>query len=169
MRISKYTPELLKPIIVKSKTWADVCRALSVKPSSGTQTHIRNMALRHGFDTSHFIGQAWSKGKTFKKKPLSFYLSRGSNIGSHQLKLRLIKAGLKRHCCEACLRTRWRGFPIPLELHHLNSNRKDNRIKNLILLCPNCHALTKNYCGKVNRKSYADVAQWQEAAVLETV
>lgn len=38
--------------------------------------------------------------------------------------------------------------PIPLELHHINGVHSDNRIENLQLLCPNCHALTDNYRGK---------------------
>jgi hypothetical protein len=34
---------------------------------------------------------------------------------------------------------------IPLELHHVDGNYKNNSEDNLELLCPNCHALTPNY------------------------
>ena len=37
---------------------------------------------------------------------------------------------------------------IPLEVHHINGNNKDNDPLNLMLLCPNCHALTDSYRGK---------------------
>ena len=37
---------------------------------------------------------------------------------------------------------------IPLEIHHINGVRNDNRIENLRYLCPNCHALTDTYRGK---------------------
>lgn len=168
MKKSIYTVDLLSPVIAKSKTWADVCRALNLKPNTGSQTYIRNTAAKHGIDTSHFVGQGWSKGKTFKKKPLKFYLVKGSTINSHPLKLRLIKEGFKKQRCEGCFRKNWRGFPISLELHHINGDKTDNRLKNLEVLCPNCHAMTDNYSGKLKRKSYADVAQWQEASVLET-
>jgi predicted RNA-binding Zn-ribbon protein involved in translation (DUF1610 family) len=35
-----------------------------------------------------------------------------------------------------------------LELNHKNGTPTDNRLENLELLCPNCHAFTDNYRGK---------------------
>ena len=34
---------------------------------------------------------------------------------------------------------------IPLSLHHIDGNYKNNKVENLELLCPNCHALTDNF------------------------
>lgn len=36
------------------------------------------------------------------------------------------------------------GYPV-LEIHHMDGNRENNRPKNLIVLCPNCHSITENY------------------------
>ncbi|TFG24210.1 MAG: hypothetical protein EU529_04875 [Promethearchaeota archaeon] len=38
----------------------------------------------------------------------------------------------------------------PLDIHHIDGNRQNNRPENLELLCPNCHALTPNYKGSKN-------------------
>lgn len=46
----------------------------------------------------------------------------------------------------------WQDKEIPLELHHINGNNRDNRLENLMLLCPNCHALTDSYRGKNRQK-----------------
>ena len=50
------------------------------------------------------------------------------------LKLRLLKERGKM--CERC---HYNKFEI-LQIHHKNRNRKDNELKNLELICPNCHA-----------------------------
>lgn len=34
---------------------------------------------------------------------------------------------------------------VPLEADHIDGNYKNNKIENLRLLCPNCHALTSTY------------------------
>lgn len=61
---------------------------------------------------------------------------------------KLFSENLKEYKCERCKRTEWEGEPIPLEVHHINGNHNDNRLENLQILCPNCHALTDNYRGK---------------------
>lgn len=52
------------------------------------------------------------------------------------------------HKCESCNLEEWLGNKIPLELDHINGVNNDNRIENLRILCPNCHALTPTYRGK---------------------
>lgn len=40
------------------------------------------------------------------------------------------------------------GEPIPLQLDHIDGNHTNNKLENLQILCPNCHAKTPTYCGK---------------------
>lgn len=67
-------------------------------------------------------------------------------------KKRLIREGILGYICSKCLLTEWNDKEIPLELHHVNGDNQDNRINNLCLLCPNCHAQTNNYRGKNKKK-----------------
>jgi len=74
---------------------------------------------------------------------------------------------LKEHKCESCNLSDWLGKPIPLELHHIDGDRKNNCIDNLQLLCLNYHGLTNNYSGKANKKP---VKHWEIVMTnLETI
>ncbi len=49
--------------------------------------------------------------------------------------------------CEKCGLDNWYGEKISCDLHHKNSNELDNRLKNLVFLCPNCHRVeTRKNC-----------------------
>lgn len=50
--------------------------------------------------------------------------------------------------CSSCKGETWMGNPIPLELDHIDGNAGNNRLDNLRLLCPNCHALTPTHKAK---------------------
>lgn len=44
---------------------------------------------------------------------------------------------------------------IPVQVHHIDGNDKNNVYINLKLLCPNCHSLTPNFMA-YNRQSFKD-------------
>ena len=73
--------------------------------------------------------------------PLDELLVRDRYRSRQNIKRRLLAAGIKQPRCERCLAETWEGRSIPLDLHHANGVRDDNRLENLFLLCPNCHAI----------------------------
>jgi hypothetical protein len=88
--------------------------------------------------------------------PLEEWLAAGSSIPRYYLKRRLFAAGLKANRCERCGLTEWQGEPLVMALHHLNGVNDDNRLDNLVLLCPNCHSQTENFAGRnVRRREVA--------------
>lgn len=151
MARTKYTYEVLQPIVAESYQWAEVCRKLGIKPFTGAQWHLTKRAKALGVDYSHFKGQGWSRGKAFpqRRRPLAEYLvADGPFIKSDELKKRLIRDGVKAHQCEACGITQWMKRPAPIELDHINGNHYDNRLENLRILCPNCHSQTETFSTK---------------------
>ena len=149
MKLRKYTQEQLVEAVKTSTSIAEKLSRLGVAPHGGNYVVFRRAVKHFELDNSHFTGHFWNKGKTFgSKQPLSRYLNNEIQISSFKLKNRLLTENIFTRKCFSCERTKWLNHPIPLELDHINGNHSDNRLFNLRLLCPNCHALTPTYRGK---------------------
>lgn len=92
------------------------------------------------------------------KRSVEEYLTEAGTVKSLFLKTKLVRSGLKDWKCEGCGITEWLGNPAPLQLDHINGIKSDNRIENLRILCPNCHALTPTFCGR-NKKTKEGVGR----------
>jgi len=80
--------------------------------------------------------------------PMEELLTEGRRCSRGHLKGRLLKSGLKEERCEWCGLSEWRGRPLRITLHHVNGDGYDNRLENLLFLCPNCHSQTSNFAGR---------------------
>lgn len=154
----RYTEKEFVEAVKKSKSYSGVCRLIGLSPKGGNLKTVKNKIYKMELDISHFTFENWNRGLTsddcasIKKKPIEEILVKNSGWSSHSIRCRLFKEGLKAKRCERCGRTEWEGAEIPLELHHLNGIHNDNRLENLQILCPNCHALTDNYSGKSSKR-----------------
>lgn len=150
-----YTKETLQVIIPQSNGYAEVLRKCNLKPAGGNYAQLKKYIQLWNIDISHFKGNAWNKGlhtTCNPAKPLVQYLSEDSHYPSDKLRKRLLKENVFTAQCSNCKNTEWENLPIPLELDHINGIKTDNRLINLRLLCPNCHAQTPTYRGKNIRK-----------------
>lgn len=159
----KYTDDQLIEAVKVSRSIAQVLRGIRLRPAGGNHKTVKARIKELGLDTAHFRGQGWLKGtniRTSPRKPIEAVLTKESTFRTSHLRLRLLESGLKEHVWERCGLSEWNSLPIPLELDHLNGINSDNRLTNLRVLCPNCHAQTSNYRGKnIRVSSEAPVVQ----------
>lgn len=149
----------VREAIANSRSLRQALQRLGLVSAGGNYATLHKAIEDFQIDTSHFMGFRWRSGILNEPKPIGFYLRYGSPMTSHLLKKRLIQEGLKERKCEVCSTEVWNEKPVPIELHHIDGDRKNNELNNLQILCPNCHAQTDSYRGKKLNKKYTLVRQ----------
>lgn len=157
MRKKNWTEQQLKEAVKKSKSYRNVIKLLGLVPAGGNYEQIKRHIKELKFSTNHFTFMGWRKNSNIpvvKAKLITDILKENSDVQSFKLKKRLFKLGIKRPSCEIC---NWSKKSldgrIPVELDHINGDRRDNRIENLRILCPNCHSLQSTHRGLNKRRS----------------
>jgi hypothetical protein len=153
------------------KYFIEVCKSSSSMNQAAIKLEMNYKTLCfHAKRLSCFSSNQSGKGLTKTQKEnvisLSEIFEGKYNYQSHKLRKRLLKEDVKIHQCESCNLEKWLNKPIPLELHHKDGNRYNNQLDNLMLLCPNCHALTENYRAK-NIKNLSAQSEMIEVELLK--
>lgn len=151
MKKRSWTTDQLNSAVKSSTSFRQVIKKLGLREAGGNYFQLKKYVEELSLDTSHFRGPGWSKGLHFSfkpKVPLEKVLIQNSYFQSYKLKNRLFNEKLKTPKCEECgwAKTAESGR-LPLEIHHINGDVHDNRLENLIILCPNCHSLKPTHRG----------------------
>ena len=159
MRKVGYTIDDVRTAVADNKSLAGVLRQLGLRPRGGNYKTINRIIRDYQIDTSHFTGKGWNVGLKYKPNhgisDLDIFVEDSSYKCSWRLRERYKKVtGICQ--CEQCGLKEWQGHLLSLEIHHINGINTDNRLNNLILLCPNCHSLTSNYRGRANLSALSE-------------
>ena len=115
---------------------------------------VRECISRFGF-SRHSWHAAVQRGAIVPRAypmPMERLLVANTYRSRHNVKLRLLREGIKENRCEICGLTDWLGKPVSMALHHVNGDGRDNRLENLQMLCPNCHSQTDNFSARGQRQ-----------------
>ena len=145
MRTAKwrnFTRQEIEQFVSESYSFASLAEKFGYNKKGGSYLcTMKDMIRELNIDVSHFTGQQWAKNNfDYSRFQKGKVVKAATAIGALTF--------LRGHKCECCGMEEWMQKPIPLEVHHNDGDPLNNEIENLMLLCPNCHALTENYRGR---------------------
>lgn len=108
------------------------------------------------------------------------YFAKNTHHGTTTMKRILLRKGLLKYECYYCgNQGSWRGQELKLQLHHLDGDKNNNEVSNLVFTCPNCHSQTDSFTAKnaltetgraiyesLTREDLKDALRQQPLAVL---
>ncbi|MBZ9644435.1 HNH endonuclease signature motif containing protein, partial [Streptomyces sp. PSKA30] len=151
----RWTREILEAAVSASTNMCEVLRRLGVEVVGGQHTHISRRIKAYGIDTSHFTTAARTgnmRDNRRRRTPGEILVedlsTHAKRTPSNRLKRAMLELGIKEQCALCGIEAVWLGEPLPLEVDHIDSNWRNNRVENLRFLCPNCHSTTDTYRGR---------------------
>ena len=156
-KFSEVNLDSIKQAIANSITFTGVFNQLGVYPYTANYIKIREIIAIHNLDISHFTLRTGQRTVN-NKKTLEEWLCRTEKPLSSltNLKKVILKNNLKEQKCEGKChigdRHKYGDYDMPVELHHLDGDRRNNLLDNLEFLCPTCHALTDTWKGRASKK-----------------
>lgn len=143
----RHTEARLREAVGRSSSVMEVVHRLGLAPVGGNHAHISRRITTLGIDTSHFRAPRGGRSAT-KLDVLVVGRPQDGRVPGQRLRRELLRRGVLEVCSMCGTGTEWNGKPLRLEVDHVDGHWWDNRVKNLRLLCPNCHAVTDTYRGR---------------------
>ncbi|MET9865662.1 HNH endonuclease [Streptomyces sp. NPDC006386] len=158
-RRARPTPEELRVAVAESVSLAGTLRRLGRTGSGAQRAQLRQWIAEDRLSTEHFLGQAHQRGKprpTSARRPQDILVKHDGKRRTRTVVLRraLHEVGLPEECADCGIGPEWLGKPMTLEVDHINGDWSDDRLENLRLLCPNCHAVTNTWCRGGQRRHH---------------
>lgn len=144
----QYTKEMLEEAVSKSRSFTQMISYFGISQTGGNWAAMKARVVKNGIDYSHFSRTGAQMARPQAQNAIEDYAKlwdSNKQINTNNIKKGLIKLGALENKCSVCGIEEWNGKIINCEIHHKDGNKWNNKLENLLILCPNCHSQTDNY------------------------
>lgn len=119
--------------------------------------HNSGYSLAECMEKFGFCRASWHKARIrgevitrleAKGLSLDVQLVAGRVQGRHNIKKKLLRAGLLEKKCYSCGIVEWKGKPLAFNLDHKDGDKLNWALENLQMICPNCDSQQDTFAGK---------------------
>ncbi len=139
----KISDERIKKVSNESVTMARAAAKLGIHYNT-----FKKHAVRLNVFKPNPSGKGISKPRDCGFKLEDILTGKHPQYQTYKLKQKLYKKGIKKNVCEECGLSSWKNKPLECELEHIDGIRTNHNLKNLKILCPNCHSQTDTFRSK---------------------
>ena len=152
--IDKFSKEELEEIVRNSFSYAEVLSKIGYSTTGGNNHLTLKKRLKHfNISTEHFSIVQVRRDITEEE-----IFCENSKISQNKLRKTFKEKEFVPYKCSICGQEPfWNGKPLVLTLDHKNGKNKDNRIKNLRWVCPNCDRQLDTYGAKNQKKLQKEI------------
>lgn len=147
-----WNKEHLEETVRHANCWFVWLDLLKIPRAGCNYKTLKRKANEFKIDTSHFnyiYARTHNGFNSSKNIPFESLFKKNSKHDKPIIKKEYIRRILNgNEYCEICGIKNWMGKQIVFQLHHKDGNNKNNELKNLQLVCPNCHSQTENYSNR---------------------
>lgn len=152
-KLYDFTADDLQKILDTSNTYIEVLTKCGLTSNSNNYNTLNRLIKKYDLNLDSINAnrqkvQATKYTRYTKESFTQAIIAGNISDGSSKLLKKIVKFGIKPYVCECCGLSSWNNKPISLELHHEDGNRRNNKLSNLKILCPNCHSQTDNFRSK---------------------
>lgn len=149
-KIAEYTKEELQDLLDTSVNYKEVLNRIGLSAIGNNYNTLNKYIKLYSLSTKNIESSrkhTFSRNAKYDTKDnfVSSLEDGSCTLKSSKILKRLVEYGIKEYSCEKCGIAEWNGAQITLEIHHKDGNHENTKLKNLEILCPNCHSQTDNF------------------------
>jgi len=145
-----------KKMVEDSNTLKEILEKLGLDTRGGNYRTLNKRLKRDNIDTTKMKENLYKNRNVANPLKDEEIFCDAGVCRTSTIRRRIVKKKIFEYKCSECNICEWNGKELSLELDHIDGNPRNNCLKNLRFLCPNCHSQTVTWKCRKRKLKYND-------------